>query len=85
MKIRITKDQEYLYRQLKAVPRDKLPASPDAMFQAFIELGQALLLVLGTPERRDEFLAKFTMSDPTMELARFWSSVHAAGLEAPRR
>lgn len=82
MKLSLTKDQEYLYRQLEKAPRGSLPASPTEIMRTFIDLGQAYLLFLATPEARDEILKSMTTpveNNATMNLALFWKRIMDAG------
>lgn len=82
MRLKLTQDQEYLYRQLEKAPRGSLPAEPTELFQTFIDLGQAYLLFLATPEARDEILKSMTTpveNNPTMNLALFWRRIMDAG------
>ena len=82
MKLQLTKDQEYLYRQMEKAPRGSLPARPTELFQTFIELGQAYLLFLATPEAREGILESMTTpveNNATMNLAFFWKKIMDAG------
>lgn len=84
MKLKLSKDQEYLYRAIKKVPRGTIPWRGDAdeLMRLFIELGQAYLMMIHNLAAEPDTTLRDGLLPEVIELADWWGNVMERGREA---